>query len=186
MISFFLLILYWKKIDSNYTNLVINLPYFIIGVLLSHYNKIKWLENKVFITVSILSILLLSCFFTPHTHSVQIALVKFVVSIASIQIFYVICNNSQWKKNLDTSVRYFGRISLAIYVSHWPFLEIEIHKNQHINMINNEMLVLFFVVILSFLICYTCGLIKKVISLSPLLDLIFYGNYGHSRSLKGS
>lgn len=103
---------------------------------------------------------------------------KVLLSFLAIPCIVYIVTHIKWNKYLDKSVRWFGRESLAIYVTHnGPFAFLLGMSNMlPLTDANNLYSIFLFLIISTFISVMAIGL-RKILSLSPILDFLLYGKW---------
>lgn len=181
-ILLFIIIFFCNYKWGFFHNATLYLPYFIAGILSSRISNIeKFLKNGVLTSVSFLCIVLMLPFWTSGATSIVNITTKLLIAPATIIITYNCCTQLSWNKYFNQFILMCGKYSLAIYVTHWTFLKITETK---FTIIQNELIAFIPIFLYASLICFACVLIKKIISLCPIIDCLMYGNYKLFKFLK--
>lgn len=166
-----LLLTLWRKTGEFHLS-ALYLPYFAFGVIVSSMGKENWLADKRIGTLSMLAICLATCFWTSgHTSVVNVA-IKLVVSVAVIQIVYLICSEMEWGNKANRFAQKCGRDSLAIYILHWIFLPLSPY---HYLLPQNELIGMYLTTVFALIIAYVCCWIYSLVGKFPILKLIMFG-----------
>ena len=148
-------------------------PYYVIGLIVADKDKLCILSNKLFGTISLICICFLSCFWISGQATALNSSLKFIVSISLISVVYIVCSEFDWNNKIDDFVRKCGLFLMAIYCAHWHFTKIALN---HLQIPQNEMIGLLFVLLFAIVASYSCILIKTFISYFPIVDLLVFGS----------
>lgn len=147
--------------------------YFAAGSLVADYAKLERMMLKPsVIALCFFGVVLATDFWTSGATSIINVVLKVVVSFCVICLLYVVCSTWQWNRYIDGFVQGCGRESLAIYVVHWPF----VHIATKLSLSDNEVIGMGVNILIAIAVCYTCFLVKRLMSSSKYLDLLFFGN----------
>jgi fucose 4-O-acetylase-like acetyltransferase len=152
--------------------------YFFIGIFISKYSVLKEMVlNLKFFTISLFLFLLTVghySFNDVNFHSLGVnLLVKIIAANAAIFSIYYIVNFIEWPAVANRYITKWGMSSIVIYTTHFKF--IEIFKGVYLIPEVNVFLLLLISSIVSIAIIEFCMLLHKIVKLSPLLNLILYG-----------
>lgn len=156
------------------------LSYFIFyfsGVLVG---KHKWLDvlfsdKRIFSLLS-LTFVLLFPFFVYDMSSVFNQIMKVLLAFLAIPCTVYIITHIKWNIYLDEGMQWFGRESLAIYVTHngpFAFL-LGMSDMLPLSDANNLYSIFLFFIISIFISLIAIGM-KGLLSLSPVLEFLLYG-----------
>ncbi len=133
------------------------------------------LDNTKVFTLSFTAFCLLIPSFVYDMSSVVNQLMKIALSLCAIPSLFYMVRHVKWNVYVDRMFQFFGRESLAIYVTHngpfAPVLAINVISISVINDIPSFLFLLLF----SFFICFVSIGIKGLVSLSPALAFLLYG-----------
>ena len=156
------------------------LSYFIFyfsGVLVGKYKwfNILFSNKKIFSLLSLIFIVLFP-FFSYDMSSVSNQIMKIVLSFLAIPCIVYIVNHIEWNKYLNKVVQCFGRESLSIYVTHnGPFAFLLVMSDVLPLADANNLYSIFLFLIISTFISLIAISLRKILSLSPILDFLLYG-----------
>lgn len=148
--------------------------YFALGSIVADHSKLeRTMLKPSTIALCFLGVVLATDFWSSGATSMTNVVLKVVVSLSVICLLYVVCSQWQWNSRIDSFIQKCGRESLAIYVMHWPFVYIGIKMS----LSDNEVIGMGANIIIAIGVCYVCFLLKRLMSSSKYLDLLFFGNY---------
>jgi len=152
--------------------------YFFIGVFVAKYLWLKQLILNVrYFSFFLISFLILVGHFSfndPGLHSLGTALLlKISVAISGIFVLYYIVYNAVWTSILDDFITHWGMSSLAIYATHFKFLEVL--KGFPLMPSLSMTLLIPISLMVSIIIIVICMKIYEIVKLSPVLNLLLYG-----------
>lgn len=152
--------------------------FYFSGTILYKQRKLRRLilENELFFTFSFIMFCLLIPSFVYDMSSMFNQLMKIILSLFAIPSLFFMVRHIHWNIYINNMFQYFGRESLAIYVTHnGPFAFLLVITNYiTLSSVDN---ILCFLPLLAFslFICYTSIWIKNIISTSSILGLLLYG-----------
>ena len=166
------------KITKSYVviTFILNLFFFMFGVLFAKHNFLKEFFSNVYV-VTIMSILLMVSigqFKFLELDNPYMKAIKVFISIVACVVFYFLSNRMELSSRLEHFLTTMGKNSLIIYVTHFSFF-IFLSNNYVIPQETSVASLLLIFIPLSILLMYFCVFIGKVVSAIPPLEFVFYG-----------
>jgi len=155
---------------------LLNYSFFMIGVFLSKFNSLKKLiDNKFLASLTLLIFLLIVGYYNFKEEDLLVMkLVKVIISITAIIIFYFIFRHLEIPILLDKYICKMGQSSLIIYVTHFSFVSI-LNSDFLIPKEISFPLLLLILMPISVILMTFCRAIGNIISIFPSLNLLLYG-----------
>lgn len=148
---------------------------FAMGLATKRITKIETLmTNPYIITMAFIVIFFCLDWWISGAGNMKNNMLKLAVSFSTIIVLYNICKRIDWNKHVDLYIRRCGVYSLAIYCTHWSFINVSQPSLFHFT--NNELVAFVLAALFSVFIIEACVLFKRVVAFSPTLDLLLFGN----------
>lgn len=154
------------------------------GVLVGQFNRL----GKLLFDVRVFSLFLIlfCCLFPSFVYDMSSwknQVMKVLLGYCFIPCMFYMVVNIPWNKYVDKMFQYFGRESLAIYVTHnGPFAFLLTLSGTLPVLSSVDLFTASLFISISLLICFLSAEIKKMLSLSPILDFILYGKPWRKRN----
>ncbi len=148
--------------------------FFFTGMLVSKHNFFSILIlNQVVFFISFILFLLTVGHYNYFDFGIKNKFIKIIISVSSIIFIYNISRLYIENSVLQRRLKYYGKHSLAIYVIHFSMWTIL--ANEAIFSKLSNLYTIIVIVVMSVVVIESCILIKKIISFSPYLNLILFG-----------
>ena len=148
--------------------------FFFGGVVISKYTYLSnFILNKFVFLFGLLIFLLIAGQYHFFDLGYKNKLIKLVISGSAIIILYNISLKYSENKFVRRKLLQYGQNSLVIYVTHFCLWTILIDKPVFFNLSNLYLSLI--LTVMSIIVIETCIFIKKLVSFSPYLDLLLYG-----------
>ncbi len=149
--------------------------FFFFGVVVSSYKRVSELFlNKYVFFAAMLGFFTLSGHYFFFDLGMENKFIKILISISAIISLYNFTRLNQSSNIFTKRIQIFGINSLVIYVSHFWMLKL-FHDVPRIQGIGSFFLILS-LTILAIILMETCILIKRLISYSPIMNFLLYGD----------
>jgi fucose 4-O-acetylase-like acetyltransferase len=167
-----LLLLRYSSLVSYTDSFMLYFIFFYLGVFISRFDLFTriFLNTTVFSAALITFVVLCGHYDLNHSN----IFIKLVLSFTAIISFYYTVRNVSWNPFIDKTVSHWGRYSLVIYTTQFKLITVLSGSLllPYLTIIPLLCITLFF----SLIIIIFCLQIFKLVRLSPVLDLLLYGN----------
>ncbi|MGQ7945109.1 acyltransferase family protein [Flavobacterium sp. WC2509] len=148
--------------------------FFFGGMFVSKYTLIsKLILNKSVFFISFTLFLVMVGNYDFFDLGMKNKLIKIIISISAIILIYNLSRLYTENSILQCRLKHYGRHSLVIYVTHFSMWTLLANTAIFSNLSNLYTIIV--IVAMSLVLIETCILIKKIVTFSPYLDFILYG-----------
>jgi hypothetical protein len=178
VLALFLFLLLFKPFNPPFSinYFIFNFLFYFLGVFVSKYRKLNklFLHDITFFAAFVVFMTLIGHYINGDKSSINLTIKLFSAGSATI-VFYNIVHRIHWNAFVDRTVRYWGRNSLVIYTTHFSLAPVFMTGYFLPTYLNKFPLILL-AASFSIIIILGCFGIFKIVQLSPLLNLLLYGN----------
>jgi fucose 4-O-acetylase-like acetyltransferase len=148
--------------------------FFFGGILISKYSFLSnFILNKIVFFVSSVVFLILIGQYNYFDLGIKNKIIKMIISGSAIISFYNLSLFFTKDSLIIRRLKYYGKYTLVIYVTHFTMLKLWTDSTTISNLSNLYTTII--ILIMSVIVIETCILIKRIVSFSPYLDFILYG-----------